>query len=358
MWPHVVPRGRQCRRVGHAMAVLCACIVGPSVVAQPACPPMPDKVNDVSHDFGGQIKANLGKALGAKGALGDIGAQAGVAAKTFVDKYPNADKAIIAQSILAMSCTAIRDSKTLTEKEKLIQLDQLNRSIFQLYGLGAAAPAAAGEQTTAAPHHRAKPQRLSSPAAGGARTRSAPEDAWVELGSADIRSDGVRSQRSACRSGSNISVAVSETYQPLRRGDGAQDHSMTLANAIRVPLEQYDLRVQTLQRISYTGGLDSLSRPTQLAKERNSDLLVAAAVSVVEHPVSSEFLRGDAYPLRTVQFDLQLWIVNTRNNRVLAEYNHPGYATVASTAEEAIRKFTTDETFLGALNDSVRLVCK
>jgi hypothetical protein len=98
--------------------------------AEISCPPMPD-VGKVSHDVYVDIQGRvdtLGKLGGAQ-----LGAKTDVIAKPIFEGASKDSRETLATMMTAMYCSAIRDSTTMSDTTKLIQLKEMSERVMRFY---------------------------------------------------------------------------------------------------------------------------------------------------------------------------------------------------------------------------------
>jgi len=98
-------------------------------LAQIPCPDMPDKITQINRDVRSDVELGIGS-LG-KLKAGQLGVQTDVVAKNLFDKYPNTDRVIVVQMMASTYCGMLRDSKTLTDADKLQLWSEFSDRVFK-----------------------------------------------------------------------------------------------------------------------------------------------------------------------------------------------------------------------------------
>ena len=111
-----------------ALSALAIAGYGRLTRAELTCPPPPQQVaKDVVVETEGQVNA-LGRVLGS----GELKNKTAVLANNLWAKYPNADRIALAQLMMSVYCQTLRDSKGLSDIEKLEQLQIFNKQVIEL----------------------------------------------------------------------------------------------------------------------------------------------------------------------------------------------------------------------------------
>ncbi len=101
------------------------CMASSSVRAGMACTPPPNQIaRDISNEAEGSANAiaRLGSAK--------ISNKTKIIINNLYDKYPNADKLVVAQALISLTCEALNSSTTLTDREKLEFIRELRRELI------------------------------------------------------------------------------------------------------------------------------------------------------------------------------------------------------------------------------------
>lgn len=94
------------------------------------CPPMPAAITEVNRDVSTYIKASAAS-LG-KIKAGEVATKTEVTAKNLFEKYPNVDKLLALQTMAATYCAMLRDTTSLSDKEKLDRWERFQEKILNL----------------------------------------------------------------------------------------------------------------------------------------------------------------------------------------------------------------------------------
>src|SRR5262249_1259921 len=97
--------------------------------AQIPCPAMPDKITQVNRDVRSDVQVGIGS-LG-KLKAGELGIKTDVVAKNIFDKYPNTDRIVVVQMMVATYCPMIRDDKALKDAEKRRLYSEFSDRVFK-----------------------------------------------------------------------------------------------------------------------------------------------------------------------------------------------------------------------------------
>lgn len=102
----------------------------PVALASILCPPMPSAITEVNRDVKSDIKGNVAS-LG-KIKAGEVAIKTEVVVKNLFAKYPNVEKILVLQTMMATYCTMLQDTKSLSEKEKLNRWEKFQEKILNL----------------------------------------------------------------------------------------------------------------------------------------------------------------------------------------------------------------------------------
>jgi hypothetical protein len=95
-----------------------------------SCPPMPTAITEVNRDAKSDISASVAS-LG-KVKAGEVATKTEVTAKNLFAKYPNVDKLLALQTMTATYCTMLRESTTLSDKERLDRWEKFQEKVLNL----------------------------------------------------------------------------------------------------------------------------------------------------------------------------------------------------------------------------------
>ncbi len=114
----------------YAMILLLLILYSNDSIATITCPLMPTSVTDVNRDIKSDINASAASLWKVK--AGEVSTKTEITAKNLFEKYPNIDKLITLQTMAATYCTMLRDTKTVSEKEKLDRWERFQEKVLSL----------------------------------------------------------------------------------------------------------------------------------------------------------------------------------------------------------------------------------
>src|ERR1700690_785665 len=90
------------------LAALLSAILGAraSAAHELTCPPMPDKITQVNHDFLAEVQIEVSPLSKLK--LGQVGAKTEGVAKNLFGKFPNLNRIMVAEMVSGAYCSMIR----------------------------------------------------------------------------------------------------------------------------------------------------------------------------------------------------------------------------------------------------------
>lgn len=154
-----------------------------------------------------------------------------------------------------------------------------------------------------------------------------------------VSMDGSRADAplAVCLSQETIGVAAFETSHTIDRPYPLGDHSSSLIAAATSNLEKLGAGTFTVRlQLHPALGLAGLTSPLDEATSRDATMLLIIGLDTKETRLTSPYLNGDQYPLRTVKLQVSTKVVDARNRDVLTSLEWPVVAYAKNSTDEAV----------------------
>ncbi|MGH8601811.1 MAG: hypothetical protein ACREXR_03230 [Gammaproteobacteria bacterium] len=122
------------------------------------------------------------------------------------------------------------------------------------------------------------------------------------------------------------------------------DHSTSLIAAATSNLEKLGAGTFTVRSEVHPAlGLAGLTSPLDEAARRDATMLLIIGLDTKETRLTSPYLNGDQYPLRTVKLQVSTKVVDARNRDILTSLEWPVVSYAKNSTDEAVTNLLSSD---------------